>query len=133
MASDWLRQHRDTIVILDSNAILMLFEFSINLEEELTRLFGKFKIIIPRPVVNELQFLSEHKSGRKKFIAKPALKLIEKYEIVDADGKGDQSILELAKKLNCVVLTNDKKLREKIKELSLHIVYLRGKSKLVLD
>jgi len=133
MASDWLRQHRDTIVILDSNAILMLFEFSINLEEELTRLFGKFKIIIPRPVVNELQFLSEHESGRKKFIAKPALKLIEKYEIVDADGKGDQAILEMAKKLNCVVLTNDKKLRDKIKKLSLHSVYLRGKSKLVLE
>ncbi len=133
MASDWLRQHRDTIVILDSNAILMLFEFSINLEKELTRLFGKFKIIIPGPVVNELQFLSEHESGRKKFIAKPALKLIEKYDIVDADGKGDQAILELAKKLNCVVLTNDKKLRDKIKELSLHTVYLRGKSKLVLE
>jgi len=133
MASDWLRQHRDTIVILDSNAILMLFEFSINLEEELTRLFGKFKIIIPKPVVNEIKFLSEHEKGRKKFIAKPALKLIEKYDVVDADGKGDQAILELAKKLNCVVLTNDKKLRDKIKKLSLHTVYLRGKSKLVLD
>jgi rRNA-processing protein FCF1 len=133
MASDWLRQHRDTIVLLDSNAILMLFEFSIDLEGELTRLFGKFKIIIPRSVINELQFLSEHEKGRKKFIAKPALKLIEKYEIVGADGKGDQAILELVKKLHCVVLTNDKKLRNKIKKLSLHTVYLRGKSKLVLE
>jgi rRNA-processing protein FCF1 len=133
MASDWLRQHRDTIILLDSNAIMMLFEFSIDLEGELTRLFGKFKIIIPKPVIDEIKFLSEHEKGRKKFIARPALKLIEKYDIIDADGKGDQAILDLAKKLNCIVLTNDKKLRDKMKKLSLHTVYLRGKSKLVLE
>lgn len=133
MASDWLRQNRDTIILLDSNAVMMLFEFSVDLEDELTRLFGKFKIFIPKPVVNELKFLSEHGKGRKKHIAKPALKLIEKYDIIDAYGKGDQAILELAKKLNCIVLTNDKKLRSRLKKLSLHAVYLRGKSILVSE
>ena len=133
MASDWLRQDRDTIILLDSNAVMMLFEFSVDLEGELTRLFGKFKIIIPKPIINELKFLSEHGKGRKKHIAKPALKLIEKYDIIDACGKGDQVVLDLAKKLNCIVLTNDKKLRSKLKKLSLHDVYLRGKSKLVLE
>jgi len=133
MAFDWLRQYKNTIVLLDTNAIMMLFEFSINLEEELTRLFGKFKIIIPDTVIDELTYLSEHGNGRKKLIAKPALKLIENYDIIKANKKGDQAILDLAKKLNCVVLTNDKKLREKIKKLSLHTVYLRNKSKLVLD
>ncbi len=133
MASDWLRQNRDTIIVLDSNAVMMLFEFSVDLEGELTRLFGKFKIFIPKPVINELKFLSEHGKGRKKHIAKPALKLIEKYEVVDAYGKGDRAILNLAKELNCIVLTNDKKLRSKLKKLSLHAVYLRGKSKLVLE
>jgi rRNA-processing protein FCF1 len=133
MASDWLRQNRDTIVLLDSNAIMMLFEFSIDLEEELTRLFGKFKIIIPKSVLDELNFLSEHGNGRKKFIAKPALKLIEKYEFIDIGGKGDKAIIDLAKKLNCIVLTNDKNLRYKMKKLSLHTVFLRGKSKLVFE
>jgi len=133
MASDWLRQDRDTIILLDSNAVMMPFEFSIDLEGELTRLFGKFKIIIPKPVINELKFLSEHGKGRKKLIAKPALKLIEKYDIVDAEGFGDKAIINLAKKLNSIVLTNDKKLRDKLKKLSLHTVYLRGKSKLVLE
>ncbi len=133
MASDWLRQNRDTIVLLDSNAIMMLFEFSIDLEEELTRLFGKFKIIIPKPVIDELNFLSEHGDGRKKFIAKPSLKLIEKYKVVDVEGNGDKAILDLAKKLNCIILTNDKNLRYKMKKLSLHTVFLRGKSKLVFE
>ena len=133
MASDWLRKDRDTIILLDSNAIMMLFEFSIDLEGELTRLFGKFKVIIPKSVIDEIKFLSEHEKGRKKFIAKPALKLIEEYDVVDTFGTGDQAILNLAKKLNCIVLTNDKKLREKMKKLSLHYVYLRGKSKLVFE
>jgi rRNA-processing protein FCF1 len=133
MASDWLRQNRDTIIVLDSNAVMMLFEFSVDLEGELTRLFGKFKIFIPKPVINELKFLSEYGKGRKKHISKPALKLIEKYDVIDINGKGDQAILNLAKKLNCIVLTNDKKLRNELKKLSLHTVYLRGKSKLVLE
>jgi len=133
MASDWLRQYRDTVILLDSNAVMMLFEFSIDLEGELTRLFGKYKIIVPKTVINEIKFLSEHEKGRKKFIAKPALKLIEKYDVIDADGNGDKAILDLAKKLKCIVLTNDKKLREKLKKLSLHTVYLRGKSKLSFE
>lgn len=133
MAFDWLRQYKDKIILLDSNAVMMLFEFSINLEDELTRLFGKFKIIIPKTVIDELTFLSDHGKGRKKLIAKPALKLIEKYDVVDAIGFGDQAILDLAEKLNCIVLTNDKKLREKLKKLSLHSVYLRNKSKLVYE
>jgi len=112
---------------------MMLFEFSVDLESELTRLFGKFKIIIPKTVIDELKFLSEHEEGRKKFIAKPALKLIEKYDIIDNPGKGDQAILNLAKKLDCIVLTNDKKLRGKLKKFSLHTVYLRGKGKLVFE
>ena len=133
MASNWLRQYRDNLIIMDSNAIMMLFEFSIDLEGELTRLFGKFKVVIPKTVINELKYLSEHEEGRKKFIAKPALKLIEKYDIVESEGFGDQAIFDLAKKLNCIVLTNDKKLREKLKKFSLHTVYLRGKGKLILE
>ncbi|MGF3553995.1 MAG: PIN domain-containing protein [Thermoplasmatota archaeon] len=133
MAFDWLRQHKDTIILLDSNAVMMLFEFSIDLEDQLTQLFGKYKIVIPKIVIDELTFLSEHGKGKKKIIAKPALKLIEKYEVVNTIGSGDQAIIDLAKKLNCIVLTNDKKLREKLKKLSLHSVYLRNKSKLVYE
>jgi rRNA-processing protein FCF1 len=133
MASDWLRGDRDRIVILDSNAIMMLFEFSINLEDEITALLGKYKIIIPKSVYNELKFLSESGKGKKRFKAKPSLQLIKKYEIYDNEGKGDNAIVELAKKLNCIVVTNDKELRDRLRKLSLHTIYLRNKSKLVLE
>ena len=71
MASDriWRDRSKKT-VILDSNAIMMLFEFQINLEEELTRLIGKYRIIVPQPIYDELVFLSENGKGSKKIKAK---------------------------------------------------------------
>jgi rRNA-processing protein FCF1 len=134
MASDRLRSNRDDkIVILDSNALMMLFEFSINLEDELTRLLGKFQIIIPNPIFDEIKYLSKHGKGKKKFIAKPTLDIIKKYKIVDVEGNADDSVLILAKKLNGIVLTNDREIRKRAKEASLHNIFLRGKNQLLLE
>ena len=135
MASYRIRRNKvEKIVILDSSAILMLFEFSINLEDELTRLLGKCRIVVPKSIVEELKFLSKNGKGRKKTFAKVSFELIEKYDVVDTDGfKGDDSVLFLAKELNGIVVTNDRELRERTKEAGLHTIFLRNKSKLVLD
>jgi rRNA-processing protein FCF1 len=135
MASDRLwgdRIHKT--VILDSSAVMMLFEFSIDLEKELKRLLGAYNILIPTQIVKELQLLSENETGKKGMKAKASLKLIENYEIVNVDAKnGDDSILELAKKSNGVVVTNDRDLRIRLKELSIPVIFLRAKKKLALD
>ena len=121
-------------VILDSSAILMLFEFSIDLEKELTRLLGNYRIVIPTSIVRELEFLSENGRGKKKAKAKASLKLIKKYDAIDADEMGgDDSILELAKKINGIVVTNDKELRDRLKKMSLSVIFLRAKKKLVME
>ena len=134
MASNRLREDRNRkTVILDSSAVMMLFEFSIDLEDELTRLLGKFHILIPRPIFEELKLLSKKGKGKKKLIAKPSLKLIKKYEIVNAEGNGDDAVLKLAKKFNGIVITNDRELRKRVKEISLQTIYLRDKSRLVLE
>jgi len=122
---------REKIVILDSNAIMMLFEFSINLEDELTRLVGKYHIIVPKPVFKELKYLSEKGKGTKKINAKSSLKLIERYEIAEIDKKTvDDSVLSLAEKTNGIVLTNDKELKKRLKEKSHQVIFLRSKKKL---
>jgi rRNA-processing protein FCF1 len=134
MASDRLwRNPKERRVILDSSSIMMLFEHSIDLEDELTRLLGKVEIIVPKPIVDELICLAENGKGRKKRLAKPALKLIKDYKVIESEGKGDDSVLNLAKKLKAVVVTNDKELRNRIKQESLKTIYLRGKKRLVLD
>ena len=80
MASNRIREDRkEKLVLLDCNAIMMLFEFSINLEDELQRLIGFYKIKIPISVQKELNILAEKGKNKQKKIAKPALKLIKKY------------------------------------------------------
>ena len=133
MASDRLwRNPKEKTVILDSSSIMMPFEYSINLEDELTRLLGKINILIPKPIVDELEYLSKNGKGRKKRLAKPALELIKNYKIIDSEGKGDDSVLYLAKKLQAIVVTNDRELRKRVKKESLQTIYLRGKKRLVL-
>ncbi|MDH7517431.1 MAG: DNA-binding protein [Candidatus Thermoplasmatota archaeon] len=136
MASDRLwgdRIHK--VVILDSSAIMMLFEFSIDLENELTRLLGSHAVVVPKAVVDELDFLAKkEQAGKKKMKAKAAIKLIEKYEIVDVKSENaDDSIIELAKETDGVVVTNDTELRKRLKELSVPIIFLRAKKKLVME
>lgn len=134
MASNWTWNNRiEKIVILDSNAIMMLFEFNINLDEELKRLIGNYKIIIPKPIYNELKFLSEKGKENKRLKAKPALDFIKNFDLVDIKGKPDDSLILLAKKYDGIIVTNDKNLRKNIKKNSLKTIYLRNKSKLVLE
>ena len=130
MASYWLRRDRDKKkVILDSSSIMMLFEFSINLEDELYRLVGKHEILIPKQVIDELNFLSLQGKGMKRIKAKASLQLIKKYKTMNIKTakEGDEAIIEIAEKTRSIVVTNDKELRKKLKKIPVEVIYLRGK------
>ena len=135
MASDRIRRNRskERVVVLDSSAAMMPFEFMIDLEDELIRILGKFHIIVTSSVYDELVFLSKEGGGRKKRLAKPALELIKDYEKIKTVGNADDSVLNLAVQMDGIVLTNDKELRKRVKEKNLKTIYLRGKQKLVLE
>jgi len=73
MASDRIRRDNQTkTVILDSSAVLMLFEQSIDLENELLRLIGNHTIVIPTPVTYELKGIAHRGDGKKSQHAKAA-------------------------------------------------------------
>lgn len=135
MASHWV--WRDSIhktVILDSSAVIMCFEFSIDLEKELTRLLGSYHIVVPSSIIGELEFLSKKGAGNKKIKAKASLKLVENYETVVVDEKNaDDSLIILAKRMNGVVVTNDKELRKRLRDASVSVVFLRAKKKLMME
>jgi len=112
----------------------MLFEFSIKLEEELTRLVGKNRVIVPKHVVDELRLLSTIGDSKRAGFAKASLQLLEGYDIEDVEAENaDTSVLNLAKKYDGIVVTNDRDLRKKAKEERLSVIFLRGKGKLVLE
>ena len=134
MAFNRLRRNREEkTVILDTSAILMLFEFSIDLEDELIKLLGRFHILVPSPIIEELKLLSKHGNGKKRQNAKAALELINRYDKVEEKGTGDDSVLFLAKKFDGIVVTNDRNLRKRVKDASLQTIFLRGKQRLVLE
>lgn len=121
-------------VILDSSAVLMIFEFSVDLEAELTRLLGRHKAVIPKSVFDELRFLSQQQDGRRRQIAKAAMQFIKKFEIVNTKiENADDAIFNLAKDTDWVVVTNDKELRKRLRNVLLPVIFLRGKKTLMLE
>jgi rRNA-processing protein FCF1 len=119
-------------VILDSSAILMFFEFSVDWKKELDRLLDGYHLVVPTAVVQELQILTTRNAGQKKAAA--ALKLIAKYDTIDQEADtADEALMKIAEKTQGIVVTNDTELRERLKNRGFPVIFLRGKKKLVLD
>jgi len=114
------------IVILDTNALLMVFQFRINLESELNRILGSYEIVVPSTIKKELKTLRDR-------YAKSALSFSERYRTISANGNPDDSIIELAEKEKGVVVTNDRILKKRLREKNIPVVYLRGKNHLEIE
>ena len=113
-------------MVLDTNALLMPFETSINLDHELQRLLGRCEVLVPGPVIWELRrSTSKH--------AKAALALAGKYPIEQAEAQGDESIIEAALRLGAYVLTNDGHLRSRLRKLGIRTIHLRSGKYLRMD
>jgi len=119
-------------VILDSSAILMFFEFSIDWKKELDRLLDGYRLVVPTAVIQELQILATRDSGQKKAAA--ALKLIAQYDTIAQEADtADEALMKIAEKTRGIVVTNDTELRKRLKNRGFPVIFLRGKKKLVLD
>ncbi|MCJ2520329.1 MAG: twitching motility protein PilT [Candidatus Thermoplasmatota archaeon] len=113
------------LVLLDANALMIPFQFSVDLEGELARLLGEYEAVVPSSVLKELEGLS--KSGGK---AKAALRLAKRYRSLHVQGAGDDALLAAARKRSAAVLTNDRDLRRRLREADLPVIFLRGRSRL---
>jgi rRNA-processing protein FCF1 len=116
-----------TKVVFDTNALLMPFQFKINLDKELQRLLGSFEAFVPSSVLEEL------KRTKPERLAKAAMALASKYKVFKTEEKGDAAILSVAERLKAVVVTNDKELGSKLKALKLPVVSLRSRTRLILS
>jgi rRNA-processing protein FCF1 len=129
------RDREIKIVILDTSALILCFEYPIDIEYELIRLLGKCKIIVPKQVIEELELLMNKGKDRKRLIAKPALEIAKRFElsVIDTNEKGDDAIIKYAKNFSGFVFTNDHKLKRRLKKESISVIYLRGKKRLVVE
>ncbi|RLI12729.1 hypothetical protein DRO35_02370 [Candidatus Bathyarchaeota archaeon] len=124
-------------VILDSNFFFIPFRFRIDIFEELNVLLGKAEPIVLSTTLDEMRKILKRSRGKKFMEFSAALKLAEKCEILKVEKETseeyDDVILRVAKHLRIPVATNDAELRKKLRKLGLPTIYLREKSKLVIE
>ena len=113
-------------VVLDTNALLLPFERSINIDAQLRSLLGECQTFVPGPIVGELKRSpSKHASA--------ALRLLSRYTIEDTVAVGDNAVIELAERLGAYVVTNDRLLISKLRQRRIKVILLRGGSHLAID
>lgn len=105
-------------VVLDANALLMPFQFKINIDREIQNLLGGVDVIVPSSVIIELRRLKDKH-------AKAALSLSSKYKIVDVTKRGDAGVIEAAEEHHAAVITNDQELIEILKNSSIPAIRMR--------
>lgn len=115
-------------VILDTNFLMDLVKFKINLENIDDLLNEPYKLFTLTSVIEELKSLKENKN------AKAALRLIEEknIKIIGSEEKYvDKLLLNLADN-DTIVSTNDRELRKKLKEKGAKVIYLRARKYLAI-
>ncbi len=131
------------IIVVDSNFILLPFQFKVDYFNEIRQLIeGKLMFIIYRQVLNELEAKKRRESKSPKFVrllnfglsylernsTNFSIEYVEevKEETEITDDFLLRKSLELKQKGNSIFLaTNDSELRRRAKELGLSTIYLR--------
>jgi len=122
---------------VDTSALLSILQLGIDIEDQLTGLVGRFELLIPRAVYDEIEALTKKPPKSRARLARTVLELISTkgWRILDHSPtlQGDQAILELATKLQYPVLTFDLELRRKLRKHGVPVIFLRKKALLFLD
>jgi hypothetical protein len=120
-------------VLLDANALMMPAQFQIDLFDELRMLIGAFDPVVLPGVLQELNGLTRAK-GRDGAAARCAITLAEKCTIAqNADlkaGSVDAQVVEYAVQNKCLVVTNDRRVRDALFEQGIGVISLRNQKKL---
>jgi Uncharacterized proteins of PilT N-term./Vapc superfamily len=98
--------------VIDTNAIIYAIKQKISLEKFLFE-----EIVVPSSVVEELEKLSINDKN-----AKIALRLIQKYKVIETSKKGDEGVIDVALRNNGKVITNDADLIKRLKLLGISAV-----------
>lgn len=116
-------------VIIDTNALMIPVQFNVDIFDELQRL-GFNEFVLPKAVLDELDTIIYRSKGKDRMAAKVARSLADRCKVVDITGYADDVIAELAWDSDAAVLTNDVKLKNRLREKNITVVYLRQKNRL---
>jgi rRNA-processing protein FCF1 len=125
-------------VILDSNFLLVPSQFRLDIFEELKNLLNQnCEPVLLSPTREELERLSRKSSPRIRQHASIALTLAERCQLVNVEQESDEEhddvIVRIAKEWKCLVATNDRELRNRLRNINIPVIYLRRKSQLEIE
>jgi rRNA-processing protein FCF1 len=120
-------------ILLDANALMMPVQFQIDLFDELRMLLGAFEPVVLSGVIGELTGLSRAK-GRDGAAARHGLVLGEKCTTVESGelqlGSVDAQMIEYAARNACMVVTNDRRIRNALLTRGISVISMRNQKKL---
>ena len=124
-------------VVLDSNFLMIPFQFNLDIFQEIEFLLQKrVDFIVPSAVKSELTGLSA-RGGEGAAEASLALQIASRCRVVEVSLETsetvDDAIVKASQKLGAVVATTDIELKNRLKTLKVPVIYLRDKSKLEVD
>lgn len=136
-------------VILDTNFLMIPFQFNVHIFEELRRILDvPFEVFILEESVNELNYIIQNQRGKNKEFARLALQYIKMKKIPFFDVSKqkdlyitnnskrdivDDMLVAIASEEN-LIATQDIELKKRIREKSnIKIIYLRAKNRLEIN
>jgi rRNA-processing protein FCF1 len=131
-------KRRKLKIILDSNALFVPLQFNIHLFEDLEKLLNRnFELVLLSPTQLELKRIATQGSSSMRKNATLALKLAERCKQLDVDQRTgastDDLIVQAAAKYKYPVFTNDRQLRNRLRDINVPVIYVRQKSRLEID
>jgi len=125
-------------IILDSNALFAPLKFNIDLFEDLRKLLNRnFELVLLSSTRLELERKATHGSSSMRKNAALALKLAEMCNLLDFGQRKSESaddiIVQAAAKYKYPVFTNDRQLRNRLRDINVPVIYVRQKSRLEID
>lgn len=116
-------------IILDTNFTMVPFQFKVDIFMELRRLLNEpYKVFILDQTLKELE-------GKK--LGKSVRELLERYDVglikTEQNKSVDDLLVELADRERFIVATQDKALRDRLKNKGINIITLRQKKYLTFN
>lgn len=115
-------------VVFDANMLMTPSQHNVDVFDEVERLVGGYDAVVPDAVVRELAALAD--KGNED--AAVGLRFArERCEVAETDEThGDDAVVKAARGGDTTVATNDARLKERLLENNVPVLYLRQKNRL---